>query len=213
MARVKQIKLTKRKKKRTAEKKPAAKPKSKKKKAHEKRVREGKDPKSGHFLPGNKVGTGTAPARSTWQQHQAFRQAIREHVTIKDILDIYSALIKKAKKGDAKCAKLLLERMFGKIDLAQLPNHWEKEPAPKYHHKKKDEKKEAIKFWKTIADDHRNSLTDRIKARDKLDELLGFKKIKVDFNPEEVGQEIREFIAEAELQENNGEEVDTGIAE
>lgn len=71
---------------------------------------EGKDPKTGRFLPGNRIGQGNPHAKKA----HALRNALFSAVTEEDIDAVIRALIDEAKGGDVPAARELLDRCLGK---------------------------------------------------------------------------------------------------
>ena len=65
----------------------------------------------GRFAPGNPGGPGRPPA-ATVHEH---RTALVEAITPEDVRDIMAALVLKAKSGDIAAARLVLERIFGRV--------------------------------------------------------------------------------------------------
>ena len=71
---------------------------------------EGRDA-GGKFIPGFKGGPGN-PFASTAIE---YRRAINEAVSVEDVKEIAKAIVAKAKNGDVVAAKVILERVAGKI--------------------------------------------------------------------------------------------------
>lgn len=71
----------------------------------------GKDPKTGKFLPGNKLGTGGDPYAARKTQ---FRTVLMEAFTPAEMLKVANALLKAARKGEPWAVRELLDRMLGK---------------------------------------------------------------------------------------------------
>ena len=100
----------------TAKKKKAVKKVAKKKKTAKKTVKATKNPQgngnSTSFKKGNTAGKGkkTPIAKHRIKLADAFKSAVTE----KDMVDIAKALVEKAKKGEAKPAKEVLDRCIGK---------------------------------------------------------------------------------------------------
>jgi len=70
----------------------------------------GRDPTTGRFLPGNKLGTGNPHASRT----QRLRAALFDAITPHDIHRIIRRLVGLAKRGDITAARLILDRCFGR---------------------------------------------------------------------------------------------------
>lgn len=70
----------------------------------------GKDPRSGRFLPGNQMGKGNPTLRRVG----LLRQMLLDTVTDDDFREVVTALVAKAKSGDLPAVKELLDRMLGK---------------------------------------------------------------------------------------------------
>lgn len=73
--------------------------------------RNGKDPKTGKFLPGNKLGTGGDPWAA---QKSKFRSVLANALTPQEMGKIAKALIRAAKRGESWAVKEVLDRMLGK---------------------------------------------------------------------------------------------------
>jgi hypothetical protein len=104
--------------------KPNAKRKPRRKTAKKKRKSKpstteanGKDKKSGKFLPGNKCAKGNPFAKQVAQLRAAFYEALTEE----DLKEVAMALIKKAKKGDVAAIKELLLRVMGQPQIPPPP--------------------------------------------------------------------------------------------
>lgn len=65
----------------------------------------------GRFAPGNPGGPGRPPA-ATVHEHRA---AMVAAVSPEDVADIIRALVEQAKAGDIAAARLVLERVFGRV--------------------------------------------------------------------------------------------------
>jgi len=70
---------------------------------------EGRDPKTGRFLPGNPGGPGNPHAAKLEKLRAALVRTVREA----DIRAILRQIIEKARNGDIVAAKLLLDRVLG----------------------------------------------------------------------------------------------------
>ena len=70
----------------------------------------GRDPTTGQFLPGNKLGTGNPHA----SRGQKLRAALFDAVSPHDIHCIVRRLVGLAKRGDLTAARLILDRCFGR---------------------------------------------------------------------------------------------------
>lgn len=66
----------------------------------------------GRFAAGNKIAKGNPQARKMAR----LRGALLRTVTIEDIQEIVTTLLKLAKEGDVQAAKIILERVLGKPD-------------------------------------------------------------------------------------------------
>jgi hypothetical protein len=71
-----------------------------------------RDPKTGRFLPGNKVAVGHGGGLA--KQVQRLRVAMVAAVTVEDLKRVVSALLKKAAKGDVHAARVVLAYTLGK---------------------------------------------------------------------------------------------------
>lgn len=71
----------------------------------------GKDPKTGRFLPGNKLGTGGDPFAAKKTQ---FRTVLVEAMTPAEMRKIVTSLLRAAKKGESWAVKEVFDRMLGK---------------------------------------------------------------------------------------------------
>ena len=65
----------------------------------------------GKFAPGSKGGPGNPFASSVIE----YRRAITEAVSVDDVRAIIKAMVAKAKNGDERAAKVVLERVAGKV--------------------------------------------------------------------------------------------------
>lgn len=64
----------------------------------------------GRFAPGNQASKGTR------QSHrQKLLRAFSEAITVDDVIEIAASLLEKAKSGDAAAAKLLTDRLWGRV--------------------------------------------------------------------------------------------------
>ena len=70
---------------------------------------DGKRRPDGKFAKGCKPGPGNPEARKT----AAYRRAIFEAVSIKDVQDVMRAMLENAKGGDVQAAKVVFERIMG----------------------------------------------------------------------------------------------------
>lgn len=103
----------KKKAKRKVAKKKVVKKKTAKKKVAKKAVSRQKKPiNDGKFKKGNTASKGSTPARAKKMHKHA--DAFKSAVTESDIIAIAKALVKKAKNGEAKPAKEVLDRCLGK---------------------------------------------------------------------------------------------------
>jgi len=68
---------------------------------------------NGSFKPGNPGGTGGGNPRLKRQIQ--YQDAIKKAVKTKDIIDILKKLVEKAKRGDEAAAKIILDRVLGKV--------------------------------------------------------------------------------------------------
>ncbi len=79
---------------------------------------EGKDPRTGRFQKGNKLGRGNPFARRQAEMHQAFLAA----VTPESVQSLAVSLWVRAKKGDMAAAALVLSYLIGKPRTAPDPD-------------------------------------------------------------------------------------------
>jgi hypothetical protein len=78
----------------------------------------GRDPETGHFLPGNRLGVGNPLASKAAKLRAALFRAVGQG----DMQGIVKALVRKAANGDTAAAKLVLQYTLGEpesIDLIQ----------------------------------------------------------------------------------------------
>lgn len=71
---------------------------------------DGRDPKTGRFLKGNRGGPGNPDVRIIAEH----RKALREAISREDLIDVLHKLRDLAKDGDVAAARVLFERCYGR---------------------------------------------------------------------------------------------------